>query len=373
MAVLPIKTSPEDAASLINYLKTKATGAQLAEAKATLGGTLLDGRKLSAYEQWGLVSREGDRLKLTERGRDLSRASEEGQRGIYRDILRSIGPYRMAIEWLFHQSIHSVTHVEVAAHWHDHVPDQLGTSNEHTIRDQALCFFGLAEAAGLGTYKLGRGGNPTRLEASVDALGQFVGESGLVEDDQDYAEDELPNERLPSTPDEIPPGRSVDETREEERPPAGLPATPALESTRVFISHSKNMDIVDQVKTMLEYANLDFEVAEEEETTAIPVPDKVFGAMRRCTSAVICVTTDDQLKNENGDYGINQNVLIEIGAAFVLYDKKVLLVWDRRLRVPSNLQGLYRCEFEGNELSWGTGMKFMKGVNNFKKSERPSP
>lgn len=63
-------------------------------------------------------------------------------------------------------------------------------------------------------------------------------------------------------------------------------------------------------------------------------------------------------------------MLIEIGAAFVLYDKKVLLVWDRRLNIPSNLQGLYRCQFEGNELSWSEGMKFMKGVNNFKKQDR---
>ena len=32
----------------------------------------------------------------------------------------------------------------------------------------------------------------------------------------------------------------------------------------------------------------------------------------------------------DGNYMLNDNVLIEIGAAFVLYDKRVVLVWDKR-------------------------------------------
>jgi hypothetical protein len=50
-------------------------------------------------------------------------------------------------------------------------------------------------------------------------------------------------------------------------------------------------------------------------------------------------------------YTINNNVLIEIGAAFVLYDQGVILVWGRRLKVPSQLAGLDRIDFEGDELS----------------------
>jgi hypothetical protein len=44
----------------------------------------------------------------------------------------------------------------------------------------------------------------------------------------------------------------------------------------------------------------------------------------------------------------------------------VILAWDKRLKVPSNLQGLYRCEFEGDELSWASGMKLLKAINDFK-------
>ena len=134
---------------------------------------------------------------------------------------------------------------------------------------------------------------------------------------------------------------------------------------RVFISHGKNMDVVDQVKDVLGLYDIKFEVAVEEETTAIPVSDKVLNGMRNCQAGVMVVTADEQAK-VGSDYIINNNVLIEIGAAFVLYNKRVVLLWDKRLKVPSNLSGLYRCEFEGSELTFTAGTKLAKAVKGFK-------
>ena len=132
---------------------------------------------------------------------------------------------------------------------------------------------------------------------------------------------------------------------------------------RVFISHGRDMEIVDQVKTMLDLADFEAEVAVEQESTAIPVPQKVLEAMRRCDAAIICVTSDNGESDEAAM--LNENVLIEIGAAFVLYDKQVVLVWEKGLPVPSNLQGLYRCEVDSGQLSWSSGMKLMATIKKF--------
>ena len=88
--------------------------------------------------------------------------------------------------------------------------------------------------------------------------------------------------------------------------------------------------------------------------------------MRECNCAVINVSADEQEKREDGSYGVNQNVLIEIGAAFLQYDKKVILLVDKRVRLPSNLQGLYRSHYEGDELSWETGMKLQEALTKFR-------
>lgn len=133
---------------------------------------------------------------------------------------------------------------------------------------------------------------------------------------------------------------------------------------RVFITHGKNKKILDQVKDVLDLYDIDHEIAVEEESPAIPVPQKVLTAMRKCRAGVMIVSADDEEAAESG--AINNNVLIEIGAAFVLYDQKVVLLWDKRLKVPSNLQGLYRCEFEGDELSFAVGTKLAKAVKGFR-------
>lgn len=155
------------------------------------------------------------------------------------------------------------------------------------------------------------------------------------------------------------------EESEQQPPTVSRPAAP-LKEFKAFISHGKNMAIVEQVKDILSLYDIEYEIAVEEETAAIPVPAKVMAAMRRCHAGIMVVTADEQNKSNEG-YSINTNVLIEIGAAFVLYDQGVILIWDKRLKVPSNLQGLYRLEFEGAELSFATGTKLAKAVKGLRK------
>lgn len=352
---LPVLTTADDVRQVVNYLKVKPTGATLAEAKAAIDKRVLDARKLSAYQAWGFIEKDGERMKLTSRGWELARKPEtEGM--TFRAVIDGIIPYRSVLEWTFHQNLQTITHNDVAAHWHEHHSEFLGTNNEDSIKNSAVCFFHLCQAADLGTLTIGRRGQSTRLEVNNGNLREYI-EAGPSSPPWTGQPDQK-NEQEPE-PKEV---ESAPAERPAHKEPDAMP-----QRLRVFISHGKNMEIVDQVQTMLQLADIDSEVAEKEESSAIPVPDKVFSAMRRCQAGIIAVTVEEGRKDAQGGYALNENVLIEIGAAFVLYDRKVVLLWDKRLRVPSNLQGLYRCEFEGNELSWSAGMKLMKAIQGFKK------
>jgi predicted nucleotide-binding protein len=136
---------------------------------------------------------------------------------------------------------------------------------------------------------------------------------------------------------------------------------------KVFISHSKNKKILEQLKDMLSFGDFEHRLAIEEETMSIPVPEKIFGLMRECNCAIINISADEENKQENDSYKLNENVLIEIGGAYLHYNKRVILLVDKRLNLPSNLQGLYRFEYEGNELSWMVGMQLQKALTEFKK------
>jgi predicted nucleotide-binding protein len=137
---------------------------------------------------------------------------------------------------------------------------------------------------------------------------------------------------------------------------------------RVFISHGKQKAMVAQIKELLTFGNFEPVVSVERESTAIPVPEKVFEDMRSCGAGVIHVGGEGKYLDKEGNEHtkLNDNVLIEIGAAMALYGKKVILLVERGVTLPSNLQGLYRCDFEGDRLEYDSTMKLLKTFSQFR-------
>jgi len=141
----------------------------------------------------------------------------------------------------------------------------------------------------------------------------------------------------------------------------------AISNSQVFISHGKNKAVVEQLKELLTFGKLEPVVAVEQETTALPVPEKVFQSMRACGAGVIHIESELELLDKSGNRHtrINDNVLIEIGAALALYDKRVILLVKEGVKLPSNLQGLYRCDYAGDKLELDAAMKLLKTFNQF--------
>jgi hypothetical protein len=207
---------------------------------------------------------------------------------------------------------------------------------------------------------------PEDVESCSKVLMENFVDYGLIQNikGNDFLQlDKLGSNAVPSS--EASSFGEIDETQNQGLPLSNLPETLPVKP-RVFVSHSKNKKIPDQLKQMLEFGGFDWEIAVERETTAIPIPEKIFGLMRKCNCAVINVSADEQEKLDDGGFGINQNVLIEIGAAFLQYDKRVILLVDKRVQLPSNLQGLNALHYEGDELSWETGMRLQKALTEFR-------
>ena len=132
----------------------------------------------------------------------------------------------------------------------------------------------------------------------------------------------------------------------------------------IFISHGKNSStIVGQLKELISYGQMNPIVSIEHETSAIPVPIKVFDDMRSCDAGIIHVNQEEHTLADGTVYTqINENVLIEIGAAMALYADRVILLCEKGTKLPSNLQGLYRCEYIGDQLDYASTIKLLKAM-----------
>jgi predicted nucleotide-binding protein len=151
---------------------------------------------------------------------------------------------------------------------------------------------------------------------------------------------------------------------------AAVPVLPAFDAkaNRVFISHGKQKAIASQIKELLAFGNFEPVVSVERESTAIPVPEKVFEDMRACGAGVLHVGAEGKYLDRDGNEHtkINDNVLIEVGAAMALYGRKVILLVEKSVTLPSNLQGLYRCDYEGDRLDYDSTMKLLKTFSQFR-------
>lgn len=177
-------------------------------------------------------------------------------------------------------------------------------------------------------------------------------------------------EKQKTVPENKEPTEEVESTTGEENPSfLGEEMSPQRETTpqKVFISHGHNQDVVKQLKELLTFGKFIPVVAEENNTTSIPVPEKVLKDMNDCFAGIIHVEDEQKMIDQAGKEHtvLNQNVLIEIGAALALYGKNTILLVEKGTQLPSNLQGLYKCEYEGEKLDYDATMRLLKTFNEF--------
>lgn len=144
---------------------------------------------------------------------------------------------------------------------------------------------------------------------------------------------------------------------------------------KVFISHGRNRRIVDQLKQILAFGDFEPVVSVDRESSSKPVPKKVLDDMRACSAGIIHLSPEPPLpESENGEIGeglriLNQNVLIEIGAAMALFDDRFILLVENETELPSNLQGLYEVRYSGDELAFDSIMKVLNAVKSVNNSQ----
>ncbi len=142
---------------------------------------------------------------------------------------------------------------------------------------------------------------------------------------------------------------------------------------KVFISHGKDKSMLEPIKKLLSFGELEPVISVERQSVSQPVPDKVMNDMRVCGAAIIHVEADQKLidSEANEHVVVNPNVLIEIGAAMALYGRRFILLVRQGIELPSNLQGLYEVRYSGEKLDGEATLKLLEAINDIKNHPLP--
>lgn len=353
-AMLPMLATASDVREVVRLLKKRASGITIIEGMDAIK-RIFDPRKVAAYEYWGLVTRTNDRLRLSALGWEFAGKLEPEAR-LYRAMLDRTLAYRSALKWVFEQNIEIVTDADIAAYWLEHPAEVFLNGNQKTIEAAVACFFHLCQEAELGMATVGKRGQPTRLRVDRDELAAYIhGSSSPV-------------------PEDMPPPIALEESADEQPAPVKHESLSQQKAAavagvsgkmRVFISRRKDALLIKQVQMTLEVAEIDSEVSRRAEGGAEFMPDELLQLMRRCDAAVIVIAGEDCRINDEGEAVLGEGLLMEIAAANVHYNRRVILLWDESVPLPARLRDLCRCEFAGDQLTWESGMQLLKALKNF--------
>lgn len=142
---------------------------------------------------------------------------------------------------------------------------------------------------------------------------------------------------------------------------------------KVFITHGKNKALIEPIKKLLAFGELEAVVSVQTQTVSQPVPSKVMEEMRACGAAIIHVEDERHLIDNEGNQHVvlNDNVLIEIGAAMALFGQRFILVVKDGVKLPSNLQGLLVLSYKGQMLDMEETVRLLEAVKDMKERALP--
>ncbi|HUT31014.1 MAG TPA: TIR domain-containing protein [Sedimentisphaerales bacterium] len=336
---LPVRTTQRDIEEVLGYLANKPTGATIKEAKAVLDAKRLDARKLSALSSWGLIEKRGERLTLTGDGREFGK-SDERRVKVLRKVIRNTPAYFAMVERAAIRQEDSLTATDVAAHWHEHFPEEVG-DNDKVLKEQAVCFFQVADGAKLGTLVLGRKGAQTRFSFSVEPLDEFIGRKGVgagAVGEEERAGGE---------------GRGPQELREEGETPISEKVYESGQLGQgIFVGHGKNKKALEQLKKILDQFRIPYKVAIDEPNLGRPISGKIREIMKSCNCAILIFTADEEFRTKSDEvvWRPSENVVYELGASGYLYDNRIVIMKEEGVDFPSNFRDLGYISFEKGKL-----------------------
>ncbi|MGV8930429.1 MAG: TIR domain-containing protein [Brevundimonas sp.] len=149
-------------------------------------------------------------------------------------------------------------------------------------------------------------------------------------------------------------------------PVADAPVVPQVieKKPKLFLAHGKNMKPLDELKKILDDLSIQYVVAIDEPHAGRPISGKVAELMNECTAGIFIFTKDELFykKQQDGEFTEtwrpSENVVYELGAAGILWEKKIIILREDGVNFPSDFSDLGYITFKPGEL----GMKAMEIV-----------
>jgi predicted nucleotide-binding protein len=123
-------------------------------------------------------------------------------------------------------------------------------------------------------------------------------------------------------------------------------------AVQVFVAHGKNRKPLEQLTKILNEWQVPFVVAVDEANAGRPISEKVADVMNACTAGIFIFSADEEFSDASGAkiFRPSQNVIYELGAAGLLYGRKIVIFKESGVSFPTDFSDLGSIQFERDAL-----------------------
>jgi hypothetical protein len=143
-------------------------------------------------------------------------------------------------------------------------------------------------------------------------------------------------------------------------PPVQQPSSPSVmepppdrpRPMQVFVAHGKNQKPLEQLRKILNEWQVPFVVAVDEANAGRPISEKVADLMKSCSAGIFIFSADEEFTDASGAkiFRPSQNVIYELGAAGLLYGRKIVIFKESSVTFPTDFSDLGSIRFDRDAL-----------------------
>lgn len=124
-------------------------------------------------------------------------------------------------------------------------------------------------------------------------------------------------------------------------PPPAPPPTPHAKK-QFFVAHGTDQQALEQLESMLRELNIPFTVAKNEAHAGRPISEKVAQLMQESSGGFFIFSGDErvQVGEDKSELRPRMNIVFELGAASLLYGKRIVIFKEDGVVFPSDFSDL---------------------------------
>ena len=109
---------------------------------------------------------------------------------------------------------------------------------------------------------------------------------------------------------------------------------------------------------------MEFECEITERFVRDHLSEKSFDSLKDCSAGIIAIAASDCFQDAAGNLILSPEIQMEVSAAYLLYDRRVILLKERGIEVPEYWKNIVSFDLENNQLDWQQGIALTKTILN---------